>query len=405
MNDLLTRPRDQKIIIALLLAGIVLIVYAPVSHFDFVDLDDDLYVRDNPNIKKGLTWDNMGWALTTFREGVWNPATWVSFMLDYRLAGLDPGAFHLTNLLLHAANVVLLFVVLQQMTGALWSSALVAALFALHPLNVESVAWVTERKSVLSTLFGLLTLWAYLGYVRKPCWQRYGGVLGFLVLSLMAKQMLVTLPCVLLMMDYWPLKRLGKYWKEIRERLPGLVAEKLPLVIPVAAASVLTIRAAQSTQQALPSLDTLPFGFRLANAAVAYLTYLLKLVWPANLAVFYPHPGTYPELVDCGTGNSLSGGNLLGDLAGSWIRLPRSWMALVSGDSDSRERPGPGRRPFHGRPPHLYPFYRRIHDADLGGRPTGQHFSTQESLAPGSKPVSCADPGRAGTPAAELLGE
>ncbi len=292
MNDLLTRPRDQKIIIALLLAGIVLIVYAPVSHFDFVDLDDDLYVRDNPNIKKGLTWDNMGWALTTFREGVWNPATWVSFMLDYRLAGLDPGTFHLTNLLLHAANVVLLFVVLQQMTGALWSSALVAALFALHPLNVESVAWVTERKSVLSTLFGLLTLWAYLGYVRKPCWQRYGGVLGFLVLSLMAKQMLATLPCVLLLMDYWPLKRLGKYWKEIRERLPGLVAEKLPLVIPVAAASVLTIRAAQSTQQALPSLDTLPFGFRLANAAVAYLTYLLKLVWPANLAVFYPHPGT-----------------------------------------------------------------------------------------------------------------
>jgi tetratricopeptide (TPR) repeat protein len=292
MNDLLIRLRDQKILIALLLAGIVLIVYAPVSHFEFIDLDDDLYVRDNPRIKQGMTWDNLGWALTTFREGVWNPATWVSFMLDYQLAGMDPGAFHLTNLLLHAASVVLLFVVLQQMTGALWPSALVAALFALHPLNVESVAWVTERKNVLSTLFGILTLWAYLGYVKKPCWQRYAGILGLLVLGLMAKQMLVTLPCVLLLLDYWPLKRLGENWREIRERLPGLIAEKLPLLIPVAAASVLTIRAAQSTQQALPSLDTLPLGFRLANATVAYATYLLKLVWPANLAVFYPHPGT-----------------------------------------------------------------------------------------------------------------
>ena len=248
MNDLLIRLRDQKILIALLLAGIVLIVYAPVSHFEFIDLDDDLYVRDNPRIKQGMTWDNLGWALTTFREGVWNPATWVSFMLDYQLAGMDPGAFHLTNLLLHAASVVLLFVVLQQMTGALWPSALVAALFALHPLNVESVAWVTERKNVLSTLFGILTLWANLGYVKKPCWQRYAGILGLLVLGLMAKQMLVTLPCVLLLLDYWPLKRLGENWREMRERLPGLIAEKLPLLIPVAAARVLTIRAAQSTQ-------------------------------------------------------------------------------------------------------------------------------------------------------------
>lgn len=291
MSALLTRLQNQKIIVALLLAGIVLIVYAPVGHYEFVDLDDDLYVRDNPRIKRGVTWDNLVWAISSFREGVWNPATWISFMLDYHLFGLNPGAFHLTNLLLHTASVVLLLVVLQQMTGALWPSALVAALFALHPLNVESVAWVTERKSVLSTLFGILTLWAYLGYVRKPCWQRYAGVLGFLVLGLTAKQMLVTLPCVLLLLDYWPLKRLGENWRECRERLPRLVAEKLPLLLAAAAAGMLTIRAAESTQQALPTLGALPFGLRLANAAVAYATYLFKMVWPANLAVFYPHQG------------------------------------------------------------------------------------------------------------------
>jgi hypothetical protein len=264
MSDLLTRLQDPKIIVALILVGIVLMVYAPVSHYEFVDLDDDLYVRDNPRIKQGVTWDNLGWALTTFREGVWNPTTWFSFMLDAHLFGLNPGAFHLTNLLLHATCVILLFVVLQQMTGALWPSALVAALFALHPLKVESVTWVTECKNVLSTLFGMLTLWAYLGYVRKPSWQGYAGVLGFLGLGLMAKQMLVNLPCVLLLLDYWPLKRLGENWTEIRQRLPRLMMEKLPLLIPVAAASVLTIRAAQSTQQALPTLETLPFGFRLA---------------------------------------------------------------------------------------------------------------------------------------------
>ena len=177
------------------------------------------------------------------------------------------------------------------MTGALWGSALVAALFALHPLNVESVAWVTERKNVLSALLGILTLWAYGGYVRKPGWGRYLGILGFLTLGLMAKQTLVTLPCVLLLLDYWPLRRLGENWTQIRERLPRLVAEKLPLLIPVAVAGLLTIRAAQSAQGALPSLDTLPLGFRLANAVVAYAAYLLKMVWPVRLAVFYPHQG------------------------------------------------------------------------------------------------------------------
>ncbi|MEE8349747.1 MAG: tetratricopeptide repeat protein [Acidobacteriota bacterium] len=296
MSDLFTRLQEPKMIVALFLAGIVLMVYSPVIDFEFVDLDDDLYVRDNLRITRGVTWDNLSWALSTFREGVWNPTTWVSFMLDYQLFGMTPGAFHFTNVILHTASVILLFIVLQQMTGALWSSALVASLFALHPLNVESVAWVTERKNVLSTLFGMLTLWAYLGYLKKPGWQRYTGVLGFLTLGLMAKQMLVTLPCILLLLDYWPLRRLGENWTQIRQRFPRLVMEKLPLFIPVAGASVLTIRAAQSTQEALPSLEILPFGFRLANAVVAYANYLLMMVWPTGLAVFYPHQGTSLDL-------------------------------------------------------------------------------------------------------------
>ncbi|MCH8820217.1 MAG: hypothetical protein IIB03_07850, partial [Acidobacteria bacterium] len=283
MSALLTRLQNQKIIVALLLAGIVLIVYAPVGHYEFVDLDDDLYVRDNPRIKRGVTWDNLVWAISSFREGVWNPATWISFMLDYHLFGLNPGAFHLTNLLLHTASVVLLLVVLQQMTGALWPSALVAALFALHPLNVESVAWVAERKNVLSTLFWLATLWAYSGYARRPGWGRYLGVVGFLVLGLMSKQMLVTLPCLLLLLDYWPLGRLGGNWREFRKRLPRLVAEKLPLFVPVVLASTFTIMAANSSRSSLVTLDVLPIAMRLQTAVVAYGLYLKKMIWPTDL--------------------------------------------------------------------------------------------------------------------------
>jgi tetratricopeptide (TPR) repeat protein len=211
-------------------------------------------------------------------------------MLDVQLFGLNPAGHHLTNLLLHMANVLLLFGVLQHMTGAVWRSALVAALFALHPLNVESVAWVAERKNVLSTLFWLLTMAAYIGYVRKPHWGRYLGMTGIFVLGLMAKPMLVTLPCVLLLLDYWPLGRLGKDSKEFWERLPRLAAEKLPLFIPVAAISVVTI-AAQSQAGALSSWEGLPLGSRVANAVLAYGMGLKKMLWPMDLAVFYPHPG------------------------------------------------------------------------------------------------------------------
>ena len=266
------------------------LAYFPVMDAEFIDLDDDVYVTDNPWIQQGLSWPSISWAVTSFREGVWNPMTWISFMLDYQLFGLNPAGFHLTNLVLHVGSVVLLLGVLCRMTGAFWPSLMVAALFALHPLNVESVAWVTERKNVLSTLFWMLGLWAYLEYLRKPVWQHYVGILGFLILGLMSKQMLVTLPCALLLLDYWPLRRLGDGWRACREQLPRLVIEKLPLFAAVAGAGLLTLVAA-SADDALPGLERLSLGARLANAPLAYTLYLKKMVWPTDLAIFYPHPG------------------------------------------------------------------------------------------------------------------
>ena len=301
----------SKAFVLLLLAGIVLIAYSSVGHLPFINLDDDLYITENAQVQQGLSWDSVMWAMTTLEEAFWHPLTWLSHMLDYQLFGLNPAGHHLTSLLLHLANVLLLFGVLHQMTGAVWRSALVAALFALHPLNVESVAWVAERKNVLSTFFWLLTMGAYVGYVRKPSWQRYVGMMGILVLGLMAKPMLVTLPCVLLLLDYWPLGRLGKEWKELPRRLPRLVLEKLPLFIPVAAASVLAIQA-QSQAGSLPSWEGLPLGTRVANAVLSYGLYLKKLVWPTDLAVFYPHPGNSWDIGSVALAALVLGGISLG---------------------------------------------------------------------------------------------
>ena len=243
--------RGQKGLAIFLLITVLVLVDAPVKDYPFINYDDTLYVTEAPQVQQGLGWDSVVWSMTTMEAANWHPLTWLSHMLDVQLFGLNPAGHHLTNLLLHMANVLLLFGVLQHMTGAVWRSALVAALFALHPLNVESVAWVAERKNVLSTLFWLLTMAAYMGYVRKPHWGRYLGMTGIFVLGLMAKPMLVTLPCVLLLLDYWPLGRLGKDSKEFWERLPRLAAEKLPLFIPVAAISVVTI-AAQSQLELSP---------------------------------------------------------------------------------------------------------------------------------------------------------
>ncbi|MDA2930390.1 tetratricopeptide repeat protein [Acidobacteria bacterium AH-259-O06] len=291
MSDFFRRVQNKSGLVVLLLASLTLVVYASVGNYEFVNVDDDLFVTSNARVREGLTWENVGWAMRSLEVAFWQPLTWLSHMLDCELFGLNPAGHHLMSVLLHVLNVILLFWVLERMTGALWCSAFVAALFALHPLNVESVAWVTERKNVLSTLFWLLTMGAYVGYVRNPGWKRYSVVMGAFVLGLMAKPMLVTLPCVLLLLDYWPLGRLGKDRKELPERLPRLVLEKIPLLVPVAAVSVLAVEA-QSKAGALPTFGMLPTGVRVANAVVSYGLYLKKMVWPMDLAVFYPHPGS-----------------------------------------------------------------------------------------------------------------
>jgi len=274
---------------AVLLVAVTLLVYAPVRNQEFIEYDDNSYVTGNPHIAEGLSWEGISWGLTSFREGVWNPLTWWSFLLDYELFGMDPAGFHLTNLLLHLSGTLVLFFVLGQMTGSLVRSALVAALFALHPLSVESVAWVTERKNVLSALFWFLTMGAYLGYVRRPSMGRCLATLALLILGLITKPVLVTLPCVLLLLDYWPLGRLGESLLQWRRRLPSLILEKLLLMVPVALVSLVTIEAARSVQ-AMADLQSLSLGSRAGNALLSYLLYLKKILWPTQLAVFYPHP-------------------------------------------------------------------------------------------------------------------
>jgi tetratricopeptide (TPR) repeat protein len=289
MNNLTFFRQHSKWVAGILLIVATLIVYLPVKDHQFVDLDDDLYVTHNPQTQKGLTWANLAWALTALEAGFWHPLTWWSHMLDYELFGLNPGGHHLMSLLIHVLNVLLLFGLLQRWTGALWRSFFVAALFALHPLNVESVAWVAERKNVLSTLFWLLTLGAYVHYVRKPHWQRYLSVVVLFVLGLMAKPMLVTLPCVLLLLDYWPLGRLGPSWSEFRQKGSKLLLEKAPLFALALVSGILAIQA-QHLLGALPSLQEISLNARLGNALTSFVAYLGKMVWPTDLAVFYPHP-------------------------------------------------------------------------------------------------------------------
>jgi tetratricopeptide (TPR) repeat protein len=280
-------------LLSLALAAVTLLVYCRAPYHDFVNLDDRIYVENNPHVAAGLTRASLWWALTSFECSNWHPLTWLSLQLDRNLYdGLRPGGFHLTNVVLHLANSVLLLHVLRRMTGAVWRSALVAALFALHPLHVESVAWVAERKDVLSTLFWLLALLAYTWYAERPGPGRYLLVLLCLALGLMSKPMVVTLPCVLLLLDYWPLGRWAPGRAVLRQAVPlrWLVAEKLPL-LGLAAASCLVTMRAQAAGGALASFETVPLDARFRNALQAYVAYLGMTAWPVNLAVFYEHPG------------------------------------------------------------------------------------------------------------------
>jgi tetratricopeptide (TPR) repeat protein len=250
-------------------------------------------------VQAGLTSESVKWAFTTSHPPYWHPVTWLSHILDYQLYGLNPKGHYLTNLFFHITNSLLLFLVLFRLTGAIWQSAFVAAMFAFHPLNVESVAWLAERKNVLSTLFWLMTMWAYIHYAEKPTVKRYGLVFLFFAMGLMSKPMLVTLPFVLLLLDYWPLRRLKfgqeRGGSEISEKNTAkmsevfrLVLEKIPLFLLTIGSSIVTFRCAWC---ALDSSELFPLQVRLTNAMVSYLEYLGKMVWPSGLSILYAHPG------------------------------------------------------------------------------------------------------------------
>jgi len=283
--------------LALAFAGFA--VFWQVRSYAFINYDDPQYVTANPHVKAGLTRDSVTWAFTTSHAGNWHPLTWLSHMLDCQLFGTNPRWHHLTNLLLHVINTLLLFAVLKRMTHALWQSAFVAAAFALHPLHVQSVAWIAERKDVLSTLFWILTMAAYLRYVEHPRITSYLLTLLALALGLMAKPMLVTLPFVLLLLDYWPLGRLQCKHQNAGKALPGsksqspplfhLLIEKIPLFILVLSSSIITF-IVQQKSGAIKTAETFPWTVRLANALISYLTYIGKMIWPSRLAIFYPHP-------------------------------------------------------------------------------------------------------------------
>lgn len=277
-------------VVPALVVALVALVYGQTGAFAFVNLDDQQYVTANPHVLRGLGWDGVAWAFGGFNAANWHPLTWLSHMLDVTLFGVEAGPHHLVNVALHAANAVLLFAFLWRATGARWRSALVAALFAVHPLHVESVAWVSERKDVLSGLLFFLALHAWLAYVRRPCARRYVAVAALLALGLLAKPMLVTLPLVLLLVDVWPLGRLQAAPTAERSRLLArLVAEKLPLLALAAAASVVTWLA-QAAGGATAAAEAIPLGGRLANALVSYVLYVARTFWPSGLAAFYPHP-------------------------------------------------------------------------------------------------------------------
>jgi protein O-mannosyl-transferase len=290
MDDTQGKNRRLAAAVCGLLLLMVAIVFAQTVQHDFVNFDDDAYVYDNSHVAHGLTGESVAWSFTTFHSCNWHPLTWLSHTLDCQLYGTqNPGWHHLTNVALHAAVAILLFLVLWQMTGSLWPSAFVAAVFAIHPLRVESVAWVAERKDLLSGLFFMLTLGAYLRYVRRPfAWGRYLLVIAMFALGLMAKPMLVTLPFVLLLLDYWPLGRFAA--KPLAASQPTwrrLLAEKLPLLL-LAAASCVVTSAAQ--QKALVPVDVVPVSSRIGNTLVSYVAYVGQFFYPAVLAVLYPHP-------------------------------------------------------------------------------------------------------------------
>jgi hypothetical protein len=361
----LVSSRRRNLAICLLLAVATFALYSPAIGHPFIfEYDDSCYVINNSHVQAGVAWKTIAWALASMRCGNWHPLTWLSHALDCQLFGMNPHGHHVTNVLLHVLNVVLLFLLLAWATGALGRSALVAALFASHPFNVESVVWIAERKNVLSTLFFLLALGAYGWYARKPNAKRYLTVAALFVLGLASKPMVITLPFVLLLLDFWPLGRiqgwsspsrpgLGNDDKDSLSISPGpaiafqvpqfrfsrLVLEKLPLLAFSAAAAVVTILAQRSHK--FMHLE-LPVTVRLENAIYAYAMYVWKAFWPARLTVFYPHP--WDTLALCRIGSAiLALRERVGMAAAQRPALPDHGMALVSRHSGPSDWAHPGR--------------------------------------------------------------
>jgi len=303
MQWITIQKRRHHLAMGMTLAALVLISYWPVAGYDFIALDDHLYLVDNPPIQAGMTSKSLWWAITTFHTTNWHPATWISYMIDFRLFGLNPGGYHFVNLMLHLINTILLFCLFSQMTGEIWKGGFIAALFAVHPLNLESVVWIAERKNLLSTLWGILTLMAYVRYTKNPDWKRYGLILVCFISGLMSKPILVALPFVLLLIDYWPLKRFpansGLLSENIGTRIShrgnprSLLIEKIPLFVLSFLSCVVTFLAARSGG-AVKSLAAFPLAARIENAIVAYSNYIHKMVWPVDLAIFYPFPAEIP---------------------------------------------------------------------------------------------------------------
>ncbi len=295
-----SRQRQQAILICVCLAVLIAAVYWPVVHAGFLNYDDDQYVTANPHVRAGLTVPGVAWAFTSVYAAYWLPLTWLSLALDYQWFGMNAGGYHIVNVMLHTASTLLLFLVLRRMTGATWRSAWVAAVFGVHPLHVESVAWVTERKDVLSGLFWMLAMGGYVRYVERPTRLRYAVVTGWCAMGLMAKPTVVTLPFVLLLLDYWPLGRTRWVPSVVGNKAPlrfgELVWEKVPL-FALAAVSCGVTTWAQHSGGSISSLERLPLGLRMANAMVSYVWYIEKAVWPTGLAVFYPYRVWSPGVV------------------------------------------------------------------------------------------------------------
>ena len=288
LNKLNIDSKKKILIVYIVLTLAAVAVFWQVHQYDFVNIDDNIYVTENSHIQSGITLDGVIWAFSTKYAELWNPLIWISFMLDYQLYGLNAGGYHLTNLILHILSTLLLFWLFNRMTGMIWRSAFVAALFALHPLHVESVAWVSERKDVLSAFFWMLTLCLYVHYTEKPVIKRYMLVLFSFACALMSKPMVVTGPVIMILLDYWPLGRFESQRYKTNLILLQL-KEKVPFFILSAVFSIMTIYAHHNR-----SIEHFPLVSRLANALVSFVTYIGKTFWPNNMAVYYPFPEQIP---------------------------------------------------------------------------------------------------------------